>query len=407
MAIPLRWAYLPILIAAAHTPHFEALIGFSTVRLVIVTGLLRAVALGKIKWSARHPIDILFLIWSIFAILSGFAHSWEYNNPFIYRSGLIVSVFGTYLYTKAYLNTPDALKKFAQATVIVLAPSACMMVIETVTGRNPYYIVGSWNALALVREGRTRAAGPFGTPILAGTVAALCVPLLLPLWKSERKTAVIGLLACLTIIGTSASSTPIGTLLVGLFTVWLWKFRRHLKLINWGTIILLVVLHLIKERPVWYLISLVDFVGGSTGYHRAKLIDSAITYIGDWWLAGTDYTIPWMPYALASTPGHVDLTSYYIFLGVVGGLPLMLTTIVIIYRSFSILGKRLNLRGPMKNHSFLLWCAGSTLFAHVITILTVSYFDNSYVFFFMLIGVIATLWPPPRVTEGSPEPQPA
>ena len=41
------------------------------------------------------------------------------------------------------------------------------------------------------------------------------------------------------------------------------------------------------KAPVWFLISHVDLVGGSSGYHHASVIDQFIRNFFDWWLVGT------------------------------------------------------------------------------------------------------------------------
>jgi hypothetical protein len=137
---------------------------------------------------------------------------------------------------------------------------------------------------------------------------------------------------------------------------------------------------------------LIDFVGGSTGWHRSRLLDSAIAHLDEWWLFGTDYTRHWMPFGLPSMPEHCDLTSYYVHLGVIGGLPLVITLVVILSRSFGFLGAAIRKRRAEKSpDEFLLWCAGSALFAHTVTFFTISYFDSLYVFFYALIAALTPL----------------
>lgn len=390
-ALPRRLAFLPLLIAACHTPYNVSLGGeFTAVRLVLLAGLFRATSGGLLRWSAREPLDLLIAAWSAFALFSAFGHTT--GNPFTYRAGLVFNVLGTYLYTRAYVRDADDFRQLVRGTAVVLIPLACLLALEAVTGANAYHGLGTRFAAALVREERTRAMGPFGTPILAGTLGAVCFPLFAMLWRSDRRLAFCGIGASLTIIVTSASSGPIGTFLLGSGALFLWRWRASLKRIKIAAVVLLILVQLVRERSVWYLISLIDFVGGSTGWHRSRLLDSATGHLGEWWLWGTDYTRHWMPYGLPSNPDHADLTSYYVHLGVIGGLPLLFTLLIIIWRSFRRLGmRRRALRQAGDAEEFTLWCAGSALFAHTVTFFTISYFDQLYVFFYSLIAAIPCL----------------
>lgn len=389
--LPLRFAFIPLLIAACHTPHHAALLGqFTAVRLVLMTGLFRAAMSGLLTWNPRQPLDIMIAAWSGFALLSAVGHST--GNPFLYRAGMVFNVLGTYLYIRAYLREPADFHRMVRATVVVLVPLAILLVIEAWTRRNAYFELGARFAEAIIREERNRATGPFGTPILAGTLGAVCFPLFLTLWNRQRKLAWLGGAACIATVVASASSGPIGTLLLGSGAMYLWRWRSTLSQIRLLILAALLVLQLFRERSLWYLISLIDFVGGSTGWHRSRLLDVATSNIGEWWLFGTDYTRHWMPYGLPTDPNNCDLTSYYVHLGVLGGLPLLLTLLAMFWSSFRQLGRTMrSLRLAGSPEEFTLWCAGSALFAHALTFFTISYFDQVYVFFYALVASVPCL----------------
>jgi hypothetical protein len=390
-ALPRRLAFLPLLIAACHAPYQAALGGnFTAVRLVIIAGLIRAVGAGvfRLSWSSR--LDRLLILWSVLALISAFGH--ETGTPFIYRSGLVLNVLGTYLYTRAFIPRIENVQLVLRSLIVVLIPLAALLMWEAISGQNAYAPFGTRRILAVVREDRARAAGPFGTPILAGTVGAICFPLMFALWRTHRTQAKIGMITCIVIVMASASSTPIGSLIVGVGALYLWRWRRDLRLIQIGAVVLLFILSLLSNRPLWYQIARIDFVGGSTGYHRARLLDQAFKHLNEWWLIGTDYTRHWMPYGLPTDPNHTDITSYYVHLGVIGGLPLMLCLIAIFWKCFVMLGRRIRqLRKERDPQEFFLWCVGCSLFSHAITCLTISYFDQLLVFFYMTVGVVPIL----------------
>lgn len=392
LSLPRRLAFLPLLIAVCHVSNVEIFANLTASRLLILIGVVRAVIGGHFAWSFRNRLDCLFLLFAILALLSTPAHRSDYFNPFTERAGLVLNVFGSYIYARCYLQGEGILVRFGGCLALVLLPLALALMAEQMTGRNPYSIFGARIGESLMREGRIRASGPFSHPILAGTAGATCMPLMIALWKRRRGLAILGGFACVAITIASASSGPLATLFVGSLSIWIWRFRNRLRAIQIAILITLVGLHLTMTRPVWFLMAKMDLAGGSTGRHRALLIDSAISHFGNWWLAGTDYTRDWTPFGVSWSPDHADITNYYLRLGVIGGLPLMLTFIVIIFSAFQMLGLRMaELRNDSVEAEFALWCLGAALFSHTINMLSVSYFDQMYVLLFFLIGLVPGL----------------
>ena len=119
----------------------------------------------------------------------------------------------------------------------------------------------------------------------------------------------------------------------------------------------------------------------------------AIKHIDEWWAFGTNFTRHWMPYGLVSDPFNCDITNYYIQLGVTGGLALTGVLVVIQWFSFRMLGNEIiglssrSMRDEREN--FHLWCLVSALAAHAVTFLSISYFDQMHVFFWVLIGGVS------------------
>jgi hypothetical protein len=173
-----------------------------------------------------------------------------------------------------------------------------------------------------------------------------------------------------------------------------------MRTIKIATIAALVVLHFAMSRPVWHLMASIDLVGGSTGWHRARLIDAGFAYIGDWWLAGTDYTRHWMPTGVSWSQDQTDITNYYLHLGVIGGLPLALTLVAILFKAFGLLGRRMKaLRKEHDASEFALWCVGASIAAHAITFISISYFDQMFVLFYFLVGAVPRLVAKPAASK--------
>lgn len=393
LALPYRWAFVPLLVAACHAPNEPFLGSFTAVRMVIILGLLRAWAGGFLRINMASPLDRLIALFGGVAFLSGFAYPWDNGAAFITRLRIAMDVAGVYLFARAYLAERDALGRFAIGLALVIIPFGCMMLLERMTATNPYRLLGGQTLMTIVRDGRIRAQGTFGTPILAGTVAAASLPFLVMLWQERRGLAMIAMGSVALAIFSSSSSGPIATAMVGAGMIFAWRWRERMGTILVWSVVILVLLNFIKERPVWYLMALMDFVGGSTGWHRAYLIDMAIKHLDEWWAFGTNFTRHWMPYGLVNDPFNCDITNYYIQLGVTGGLALTAVLMVIQWHSFRMLGDEIigfsSRNAIEQRENFRLWCLISALAAHAVTFLSISYFDQMHVFFWVLIGGVS------------------
>ena len=99
-----------------------------------------------------------------------------------------------------------------------------------------------------------------------------------------------------------------------------------------------------------------------------------------------------MPTGVSWDPGHTDITNHYLQLGVIGGFALMALFVSIIWCGFSYVGQVLkaNETASFANRLFV-WSLGASLFAHAATSISVSYFDQSFVFVYVTLAAIATI----------------
>jgi hypothetical protein len=172
----------------------------------------------------------------------------------------------------------------------------------------------------------------------------------------------------------------------------MWRFRRYMRAFRWMLVAVYAALMLVMERSPLYAIQRLEVVGGSTGWYRARLIESAFEHLDEWWLGGTDTTRHWMSVATAINESHTDLTNHYLAIGVMGGLPLMLLFIACLAKGFSFIGRALKRCGDESSgKEFMLWAFGCSLTAHVMTCFSVSYFDQSFLFLYLTLAVIASV----------------
>jgi hypothetical protein len=215
------------------------------------------------------------------------------------------------------------------------------------------------------------------------------------IWRKHRTTSVAGILACLTMVFACASSGPILSAMAAIGALFLWRYHNQpmqLRFIRWFAVLVYITLDLFMREPAYYLIAEVDLVGGSTGWHRARLIQMAIKHLPEWWLSGTDYTRHWMPSGVSWSEMHADITNHYLGQGVLGGFPLMLLFIAILFKGFSIVGQTLKQgKGLTRDSRLIIWVVGSSLFAHAVTFLGISSYDQSSLFLYLTLAAIGAI----------------
>jgi hypothetical protein len=147
------------------------------------------------------------------------------------------------------------------------------------------------------------------------------------------------------------------------------------------------------ERPAYYILGSVNVVGGSTGWHRARIIEQTINHFHEWWLFGTDYTSHWMPEAVAIDGRHADITNYYISFAIFGGVAALILVLLMLGWAFCYVGRAIRALPDSESEArFFIWCLGSGLFAHAMTSVSVAYMDQTVVFFWMNLAVISSIY---------------
>jgi len=233
------------------------------------------------------------------------------------------------------------------------------------------------------------------------------MPLAIALWSKHRKAAVIGMFSCVTIVICSKSSGPLVSLLTGVGAMTMWRYRYNMKALRWLFVGGYIVLDIVMKADPYYLMGRIPLVKGSTGWHRAELINTAIRHFNEWWLWGTDYTRHWMPTGVSWSPDHTDITNHYIKMGVLGGLPLMILFVLILAKGFSYVGQVIAQPEDAMSHVvlFMIWALGASLFANAATMISVSYFDQSFVFLYLVLAMTGSIWSDWKIKKsGNPVP---
>jgi hypothetical protein len=171
-----------------------------------------------------------------------------------------------------------------------------------------------------------------------------------------------------------------------------WKCRHRMRALRWMIVAGLLVLNEVMKDPIYFLMARIDISGGSQGYFRAQLIRSSIEHIDEWWMAGTDYTRHWMATGNHANTRHTDITNHLLGEGVLGGLPLMLVFLAIVAFSFRDVGRALAQHATAAlPQQRLIWGLGAILFGYFMNFWTISLFDQSVMFLYLMFASIQSV----------------
>jgi hypothetical protein len=363
------------------------------VRLLIAVGALRIIIRGEHLAGGLNGLDRIILAFGVWTVFSSVFHkTTDEGNPLIFRLGLVYNVLGIYFIFRHLVQNLLDVENLIKAIACVLLLVAVEMIQEHFTKSNLFSIFGGVPEMAWIRDGKLRSQGPFSHPILAGSVGAVCLPLMIGLYRLNKRASFVGTIACVGMVFASSSSGPLMSLMVSIFALILWRWRYFTGQMRIAIVVAYMILSLIMTDPAYYIIARIDLTGSSTGWHRAKLIEMGIAHLNEWWLGGTDYTRHWMPTGVSWSQDHTDITNYYLKMGVIGGLPLMGLLIAALSFGFQYIGQslRLSQQEPWEQR-FMIWSVGAALLSHVATCISVSYFDQSYIFLFVNLALIGSL----------------
>lgn len=396
--VPRKWALAPFLAGCCLITLGQGVeIGPVTLpifRMLILIGFCRLMVRGETIVGGINGVDKILFGWASWYLFASLFHDWEIGFGPVYTCGQIFNLLGFYFLARAWVSSLEDTLGVIRITALLLVPIAAEMLFEKASGHNLFSFFGGVPDAVLIREGRLRAQGPFMHPILAGTVGATSLPWFIGIMREHRSIALTGIAAASVMVFASASSGPIMSFIVAGFALAVWKFRHLTGALRRGAVLTYILLIFLMNRPPYYLISKIDLSGGSTGWHRSFLIDTTIAHFSEWWLFGTDHTRHWMPMqGTAMSPTHTDITNYYIGFGVAGGFLAMVLILAAVAKCLAWVGTIYRSMLPERpNDAFMIWCYGAALFSHLVTGISVSYFDQSMVFFWLNAAVISSVY---------------
>lgn len=392
LLFPRRYAVWPMIIMGCFVAPAQRIavftLNFDLLRVMVVFGTLRILTRGEWRRVVWQSMDSVLVAFAMVGTMVYIVH-YGTLDAVKYRLGSMYDIMGMYFLFRCLVRDMEDVACVALGFTMVSVPVVLAFLVEHATRRNMFAVFGGVPAVTAVREGRLRCQGAYAHPIVAGCYWASMLPLMTSLWwrgSAKRLWAVIGVVCSLIIIVLCASSTPISAVGFGVFGAALFAWRRHMRKVRWAALGVLTVLHLVMKAPVWHLIGRVDFAGGSTGWHRANLIDQFVKHVDEWWLLGVNGVAQW------GVSGG-DITNQYLLEAARGGIWTLILLITLIAMAFSGAGRLWRSKEQNKADLVLGWALGVCLFVHCLSFISVSYFGQITMLWYLPLAMIASLSP--------------
>ncbi len=390
VALPKKFALFPVLALLCNMSLEMSInaggLHFPMIRILLIFCWVRLIVRGELRQIVFNEVDRA-LVW--FTIASVITHTFLLGaDGMKYKLGQAYDAIGFYFFFRQIFTDWNEIVQVARIGVWMLVPLALEMVSEKLTHRNSFSLLGGVGSGVTLREGTVRAQGPFSHPILAGTFGATLMPFMVGLLlhdRSSRILALTGIAAATAITGSAGSSGPLLAYIVGVIAFCLWPLREQMRWLRISALLTIIILHLAMKAPVWFLLGRLTVVDGSTGFHRSILIDQCISHFSDWWLYGTTDYGHWGYFLF-------DRTNHYIYLATDGGLVTLVLFLVIVVRCFRAIGvtvRSTEERGETGVPWFV-WALGSALMIHCVSFISVSYFDQNMINWYLLLAMISS-----------------
>jgi hypothetical protein len=393
LILPKRLVVVPFLMGTLYMTRDPVLVlgpaHFTLVQILVPVGIFRAMLKNERVSGGMNRIDLLLTLWAILLLGISIFHT---SNSLVLRAGIVWTQLGSYFLFRIFIPNAEDVQRVFKILCVILIPVMTLMIVEKITGKNYFGVLAGASERVDFRHGHFRARGPFAHAILAGTTGATCLPMALYLWKKHPKHALLGLGATGGIVLASTSSGPVMMVIFIIFGLALWKVRDYLRMIRWAAITAVIALTIVMKDPPYFLMARIDISGGSQGWFRARLIQSSIEHLDEWWLVGTDYTRHWMATGITANPLVTDITNHFLWMGVMGGLPLMFLFVMILVTVFNSVSRSLRENaGASTEYRFLVWTLGAILFGHIWNFFTITLLDQSVVFLYLILASISAV----------------
>lgn len=409
LVLPRKYVVVPMLLLSIPLPMGQVVmvgpLHFQVFRILVLFAWMRLLLqrYGREDKSAVHvnSVDKAIIFYAISSVVC-YTLLWKESSAFVDMLGKAYNTLGFYFVFRFFIRDQEDVERVLKVLAVTALIIGVCMFNEQMTGHNVLAMFGGVPELTARREGYLRSQGPFSVYLTAGAFGATILPLFLCLWRKRgpRALAAAGIIAAVTITITSKTSTAISACLATTIGLGMWAFRDKLRLVRRGLVFTLVGLHLVMKAPVWALIARIDLVGGSTGWHRFKIIDNFIRHFWDWWLLGSNNYWTW-----EGGDDMWDLANQYVGTGESTGLLSLIFFLATIVYCFKYLGNARKAVAGDPRRAWFLWLLGVALFSNLVAFVGISYFDQTFIYWYALLAMIVAVAAPrlPEIELSTPQ----
>ena len=180
----------------------------SCMRILIALAWVRMFSKVRGKGIKLTKLDKALFLFAFSGAIT-FTLLWADVGAFINRMGILYDFAGIYLLLRVCLDNEKSIDRAIHTMAVICSVLGIFMLAEHVRGVNIFYVLGVVTEPSLIREGHTRAQGPFAHALLAGCFGATQATLFAGMWwqKKARSIAVIGFLGATAMAFSAYSST--------------------------------------------------------------------------------------------------------------------------------------------------------------------------------------------------------
>ena len=412
LLLPKKYAIVPLLLMTFLVPLGQQFnvggLHVHVIRIIILVALIRALfsmlfSRARAFSGGFTAVDMVFLLWTFFHVLAFLILFSFLQAAVVNQFGFVWDILGGFLAMRFLVQEEGDVDRVIRTFAFIAAILAICMLNEHFSKVNIFgYLGNDTRIVPETRDGLVRAQATFAHPLLAGTFGATLLPLFFWYWQKgkSKAIAILGVLSSTIMAIAAASSTPVLAYMAAIGAICFWPFRKHLRLIRWGVVILLVTLQIVMKAPVWFLIGHISVFGSSSSDHRAYLVDLFIRHFSDWWLVGTNAAGTW-------GWDMWDTSNQYVSEGESGGLVAFVCFIAMISYCFSRIGKARKAVEGDRAKEWYFWLLGAALFSHAVAFFGISYFDQTRMAWFALLVVIVAATAPVLAKSEKTELQPS
>jgi hypothetical protein len=392
LAVPRRYALVPFLLLACFVPDTQRILifglDFTFLRLLILLGWLRVLMSGDRRPFTWTPLDRVFVAWMLAAITIPVLRTGS-ASLVVTLLGNALDSMGLYFLCRQMVRSWKDVDSTIVACCVLSIPVAGLFLCESITHVNPLGALGLGSRTISFDHGRFRAKGAFAHPIIAGVFWATLIPLMgARLWKprASKSLSIAAIVSALIIVLTCQSSTALFGVPATILGAAIFFVRKHMRLLRRGLVVLCIALELVMDKHIWHLWHRVGQfgIGGSTGYHRYRLIDAFVNRFDEWALLGTRGTAHWGFWLQ-------DITNTFVAQGVNGGLLTLILFIALFVYAYKQVGWILRATARSRSLTIYAWALGVTIFTQNITMTAVSFYSELKLVWFISLAFIGSI----------------